>query len=321
MKGWMVCSSEYFFYEDEEDLKIYDFEFRSGAPKSDVKTIINDPAVLSNYGSSFRNLILESSYFINNSQFESREDIINKSAASHRFWEDILFFTWFAKDNSARATILTAYLYDTDTAIEMYPTEGFFNADGTNHKVVFNRHEFMFAFEVFNKFESLTQNKSKVSSDLSVPKSTGFSSFSYKSNYKELNRIDRAIRFLRLARAENELSIKIAHYVLVIECLFSANDGMEIAHKLAERVANYIGQSQAESLSIFQEFKKYYNIRSKYIHGEKGTNASEADLIQLSVTLDNLVRSVLTKVIMEDSKIFLLDSTAQGDWFTSKLFK
>ncbi|QHV97862.1 HEPN domain-containing protein [Spirosoma endbachense] len=142
-------------------------------------------------------------------------------------------------------------------------------------------------------------------------------------NYNQLSRIRRALQFLNQARSSPQLLVKISFYVLVLECLFSANDATEINHKISERVAIYVGVNGEEKYKLFKFVKKVYGIRSKYVHGQMMDKklSENAILSEISKELDELVRIVLLKVILVDSANFLLKDEALTEWFNSSLFK
>ncbi|MBP6731952.1 MAG: hypothetical protein KA149_07835, partial [Chitinophagales bacterium] len=69
----------------------------------------------------------------------------------------------------------------------------------------------------------------------------------------------------------------------------------------------YIRANKEERLEIFNNVQDAYDIRSKYLHGGEPNNKMKKKEFQvnLSIYIDNLLRRVLTKVILEDSAIFL----------------
>ena len=57
-------------------------------------------------------------------------------------------------------------------------------------------------------------------------------------------------------------------YIAALETLFS-KDGSELSHKVAERVAFYLGGIKNEKMYTYRKVKGAYDVRSKYIHGSK----------------------------------------------------
>jgi hypothetical protein len=55
---------------------------------------------------------------------------------------------------------------------------------------------------------------------------------------------------------------------IALEALFS-KDRSELAHKVSQRLAQFIGRDPADRLSIFRSAKSSYSGRSKIVHGEK----------------------------------------------------
>jgi hypothetical protein len=138
-------------------------------------------------------------------------------------------------------------------------------------------------------------------------------------NYNWTNRIERALLFLSMARSYAYLPIKLSLFIPIYESLFS-NVDIEISHQVSERVAFYIGGDEETKYKNYRLLKDAYNIRSRFFHGEKLN--SHKDLTQqreLSLRIDNLTRSVLRKVILQDSEFFL-DEKKLKDWLPTLIF-
>jgi hypothetical protein len=75
---------------------------------------------------------------------------------------------------------------------------------------------------------------------------------------------------------------------------------------MSERLACYYTDDKIKRLEIFKLIKACYKIRSRYFHGkELEKNTTFETIPALLVSLDNLTRDILTKIIMKDSAIFL----------------
>ncbi|WHX39759.1 hypothetical protein QNH36_19220 [Mesobacillus sp. AQ2] len=59
---------------------------------------------------------------------------------------------------------------------------------------------------------------------------------------KELTRIGRSMAFIKIARGESVLPLKIFNYCTALECLFT-NDNSEVSHQVAERAALLLGSN------------------------------------------------------------------------------
>ena len=197
-------------------------------------------------------------------------------------------------------------------------------ADGSFSQTTFSYEEIQIADNIKETYRSIISKSGHDSTPNTFSESIKNSiTIPSQTEYNASNRIERAISFLDLARNSSLLPQKISFYVLVFECLFSADQKDEILHKVSERAALYIGTNLEDRVKVFKEVKKLYNIRSKYVHGQTmdiSFNTIEK-LIPLSIMADNYARKILTKVIMEDSELFLKDGGELNDYFNKQLFK
>ena len=114
---------------------------------------------------------------------------------------------------------------------------------------------------------------------------------------KRQGRIGRAFQFVLAARATTFTFLKVTNYCSALESLF-CSDSQEIAHKLAERVAVFLEKAPDKRMELYRQIKQAYNLRSKIIHGAK-VKTEFADLTRLCSMLDDLVRRVLNRVVVE----------------------
>ncbi|VTP91788.1 HEPN domain-containing protein [Sphingobacterium daejeonense] len=121
--------------------------------------------------------------------------------------------------------------------------------------------------------------------------------------YKIENRIEKAMSFLSSARSTPHLPQKITHYMAILECLFST-DGNEIIHKVSERTAFYLEGTTTERIAIYMAVKNAYNIRYKFVHGDKPPKTHE-QLCVIATEVDAIIRRVLKKLILNDHITFL----------------
>ena len=110
----------------------------------------------------------------------------------------------------------------------------------------------------------------------------------------------RALLLLQEARKTGLITTKIEKYCSLLECLFV----IEEQHKrnIARITAAYIGSNESEQKSIIENMKHAYGSRSDASHGSRlkflKTNRSE-DLTELSKTLDDYVRRVISKILAQ----------------------
>ncbi|MGV3560780.1 hypothetical protein [Larkinella arboricola] len=223
---------------------------------------------------------------------------------------------WLVKDNSVSIPETLVMFEDGEGAI-LNKEMQFSNARGLFESCTINKEEFGESM-VYN--ELLLQTVAPKTPP-KIEETTGIAAIKPATlDFKLLNRVGRATSFIQMGRKESYLPAKISFYVLTLEALFAAGERNEIAHKVGERAAFYVGGNGTEKLANFQLIKAMYNIRSAFFHGSPipGTNLTE----EKSVQLDNLLRQILRKILKEDSEIFTLkDDTKLAEWFNNLLFQ
>jgi hypothetical protein len=117
---------------------------------------------------------------------------------------------------------------------------------------------------------------------------------------ERFTRYDRAFYFLQAARGSSDLGVKIANYCTCFETLFST-DSQELSHKLGERIACFLEKDPAERINVFHAIKRAYAIRSKVVHGGKGSSRLSEQLKEVSVSCDNIMRRILIRILDEPS--------------------
>jgi hypothetical protein len=233
------------------------------------------------------------------------------------------FFLWFAKDTNASLDELIAYVPDNHGCAITESAIKYKRADHSKQPTFFSLSDLRKTDTIIKKYTELMKDRRKLTLEdykISAPvnKQSGiYISQSTSTPYNENSRLERAIIFLRFACQAEFMPMKIALYIPVLESLFS-NDNLEVKHKVSERCANYIGGSKKEKLENFQTIRHAYDIRSNLLHGaklSKNTKDKEKDhnsletQINLSKRIDELVRVMLTKVILKDG-VFFTDEKA-----------
>jgi hypothetical protein len=127
----------------------------------------------------------------------------------------------------------------------------------------------------------------------------------------EVRALTRVSYFLNLARDCSDLSVKVAHYATCLEILFST-DSSEISHKLAERVALFLGHTFEERKQLFNRIKSLYSVRSKVVHGDVFTKASVRKLREISLDADDLLRQLLRLILDSDALCALFEGSKEA---------
>jgi hypothetical protein len=138
---------------------------------------------------------------------------------------------------------------------------------------------------------------------------------------KGYSRSGRAVQFIDAARRVANLAFKIANYCSAFETLFTT-DSAELAHKLSERVAFFLGERGYDRLVVFGTIKSAYAIRSKLVHGDTLKAKQIDELSGLSVQCDNYLRMILNALFATESlkEIFDSENDALEEYFAKLIF-
>jgi hypothetical protein len=147
------------------------------------------------------------------------------------------------------------------------------------------------------------------------------SSVLYFMMEKSYARSGRAMQFVNTARRTPDLAFKIANYCSALETLFTT-ESTELAHKLSERVAFFLGQRGYNRRTVFSAVKGAYGVRSKLVHGDTLKSNQIADLPSLSQLCDIYLRTILKEIFdcEETRKIFDSHSQSIEDYFAHLIF-
>jgi hypothetical protein len=66
-----------------------------------------------------------------------------------------------------------------------------------------------------------------------------------------------------------------------LECLFSPPGSTELTHQIAMNIANFASDERGKKEEVYKQFKKFYAVRSKVVHGEM-PNDRDFDLIPIA---------------------------------------
>lgn len=135
---------------------------------------------------------------------------------------------------------------------------------------------------------------------------------------KGYRRSGRAMQFVVAARRAQDLAFKIANYCSAFETLFTT-DATELAHKLSERVAFFLGERAEDRRKVFTLVKSAYNIRSKLVHGDTLKQNQIDTLPALCTECDNALRKILWEIFHSDElkKIFDAHNDAIEEYFAA----
>jgi hypothetical protein len=124
---------------------------------------------------------------------------------------------------------------------------------------------------------------------------------------KGYSRSGRALRFVAAARRAPDLAFKIANYCSALETLFTT-ESTELAHKLSERVAFFLGERGYNRRAVFTTIKSAYGVRSKLVHGDTLKPIQTEGLPLLSSQCDVYLREILREIFSSEKLKNLFDS-------------
>jgi hypothetical protein len=228
-------------------------------------------------------------------------------------WIDTLLKNaWFIKDHAMQcdAAFLRAETVDGVSWTKNYLAAASSFSDGYSYKVK----------EVQMSIDELTrwgQAEDLVEGYLSE---AGSSSMRFMME-KGYTRSGRAMQFIVAARRAQDLAFKIANYCSALETLFTT-DSAELAHKLAERVAFFLGERGRDRREVFASIKSAYNVRSKLVHGDTLKQNQIDALPVLSAECDGALRIILWEIFNSEDlkKIFDTHNDAIEDYFAGLIF-
>lgn len=118
---------------------------------------------------------------------------------------------------------------------------------------------------------------------------------------RDFNRVERVMFYLQGARSSSDFGLKIALYITCAEALF-CTDSSEVAHKLSERLAYFLGETPTERLRLFRAAKTAYGVRSKTLHGDKLSEGVIENIGTTSQQCDAILRDTISRILSDPNK-------------------
>jgi hypothetical protein len=100
-----------------------------------------------------------------------------------------------------------------------------------------------------------------------------------------------AIGYYNHGKSATESDERVLDWVVALEALFSDSEG-ELVHKLASRIAWFLGRDGEDRIGIAKRVRDLYGIRSNIVHGRKHQITGE-DIL----TLESYVRKSIIKIL------------------------
>lgn len=309
MNGLIITNIKGFnFSNNKEPLNIWGHNYFFIDNEEELLAALNMPILISSYGYTYIKNITSTPFFIKHANFtdlnNTHEVALNELNLLNFFFQSL----WLIKDNSAHVKNIVVYNKNLNGTNQLQTNQGLTNCEGNEVSTIFTLDEINHAFEIIKIIDSDKGRKPipEIKYNFDPEKNSKSRLFARKLDSRIFNRIDRALQFIAYAQSNSDLHIKITFYVFVLECLFCPDFAPEIIHRLSERVAKYIGIDYKERTKIYSDVKRYYNVRSKYVHGQALENKhSLENLLVISKELDELNRRILNQVIKHDFTLFV----------------
>ncbi len=83
---------------------------------------------------------------------------------------------------------------------------------------------------------------------------------------------------------------------IALECLFSPFSNNELSHQISFNVANFLSRKRKEKENIYKQFKKFYSIRSKIVHGELIHNKDIDVITKTFIDTSLIIKQILSDI-------------------------
>jgi hypothetical protein len=202
---------------------------------------------------------------------------------------------------------------------ENIPTSVYSDCHGGISPVTFSRNEIRSAIGMLARCRS-SQAKGQEQASTDLKAASGLKTAFTKNK----SRLAKTLLMLQAVRQSEDRALKIAHYCSCFEILFgSASDKEAISHKIAERIAVFLGGSSLkERVAVFEDIRDAYGVRCAVFHGTFLKPASESKWGDLCVRCDDLLRATLRRILesTEYAAIFEADPEEFDEYFRDYIF-
>ncbi len=112
--------------------------------------------------------------------------------------------------------------------------------------------------------------------------------------------------------------IRYMLFWVALEALFGPDDGTELSHKLAERIAFFIADNPEDARTLFKMTKKCYGLRSKIVHGRW----HHSPIIHQSMQeTESIVRSAFRRILEDPEAMATFASRKRDEYLCDLLFQ
>ncbi|MBY8908216.1 hypothetical protein K6L05_00260 [Salinicoccus roseus] len=309
--------SENFTLKEEPNINII-------KESSYIKSLIEDQTFLQNIGGiEYKRIVSNKIHFAHYGLGSSNDEIITKSLINHinlqkMFLQTFLTSLWLVKDNAVNTEHFFGWDQDSGNVVGDYPKLLFSSANGEYNSIYFTKEEFEKAMEIQIKIIDLLSLESdeeiENSYHIEGKNISSINNYDKKQTYFNEDRLRRAIRMAIISRSQSYLPAKISSYISAVESLVSSNRE-SLVMQVSERVPKLLGGSSAAKIHIHDKLREAYNIRSKYVHGDKVSKQVVSKLDEISINVDEILRNLLIKIIYDYQEIKGFNEREMTNWY------
>lgn len=130
-----------------------------------------------------------------------------------------------------------------------------------------------------------------------------------------------AIRTLTRAVAEGGWEVRYLLQWIVLEALFGPDNPNETTYRLAQRIGLFLGSSAEDRRRIFDEARQAYGWRSRIVHGSRLSKLTSEKSLELSATIEAIVRAAITKILSSPSLVLQFDGDERDNRLDDLIFR
>ncbi|MDZ4567456.1 HEPN domain-containing protein [Bacillus cereus] len=307
----------------EENFKLEEYDLLNFINDSaEIDELIKHPAFLESVGHiAYSQLSVKNMHFsMHRLEGKTDSEVNNQGLmllALQKFQtQTFLTALWLIKDNSVNTNHFYWWDFESGNVIGDFPKILFSDSKGEYAVTRFSVEEIEQALEMHKKI--MKYNSRKNTDDEKNPSIgtnlSGINNFNKIASAFDDDRISRAFKMIISARSQSFLPAKIASYISAIEALVSSNRE-SLVMQVSERVPKVIGDSQEDKLVIHDNLREAYNIRSKYVHGDKVSDKIAKRLEEISENIDTIIRRLLIKIINDYEHIKDYNENSMTKWY------
>lgn len=255
--------------------------------------------------------------------YDSEVSIVNVANNCSTMLDNWRFALWFVKDHSVNFGAFYSYYKkgETPRTLRIKMDDRCFKSNGQIETVSFSIKEMTEAVNWLPMIEKLQINITPYSSDRYsklMEESYDFSRDSSQEIYESNNSFSRAMRFIVLARRQNFLPARVAFYISAIEAIITSDQG-SLAMQVSEKTATLLSQDRTRRLEIHDLLRDAYKARSSYVHGDRLKEQINKNIGEISVTLDQITRDLLKKVITDYPEVASMKGEQLNKWYKENI--